>query len=261
MMTTEMQTMRAVRVWLGYALPELASGTGRERFYQQLGEVFIPATVQSMAPQGLQAYVPSVLPSSHHPKVPDEVALVFYPSRQCYQQASHATVAGRGYGALHSTVFSFQAQQGRPASHSDFPAPFNGQPEQTGPVQLFDSGGNWQQGEVFSEVWLRHGQSVAAFRREICDAMTILLARPLKELLGVFYYQDDNLCVVWSHWQRHGRVLQTNAIGELIWADSAVSVAVPHSPFAAYPGLSVGPGSSFNLQFSLSPVTNAGHPS
>ncbi|PXX99265.1 hypothetical protein [Halomonas sp. LBP4] len=249
---------RAVRVWLGYALPELASGAGRERFYQQLGEIFIPATVELMAPQGLQAYVPSVLPPSGHPKVPDEIALVFYPSRQCYQQASHATVAGRAYGALHGTVFSFQARQGRPASHSDFPAPFDDQPKQSGPVQLFDCGGNWQQGAVFSEVWLRSGQGVAAFRQAVCEAMGTLRARPRQGLLGVYFYLDDDLLVVWSHWQQQGQVLQADTIGELVWADAAAAVAVPSSPFADYAGLPVGPGQAFNLQFSLSPAASEG---
>ena len=157
--------------------------------------------------QGLQAYVPSVLPPSDHPQVPDEIALVFYPSRQCYRQASHASVAGRAYGALHGTVFSFQARQGRPASHSDFPASFADRPEQSGPVQLFDSGGCWQQGEVFSEVWLRRGQGVAAFRQGVCEAMRNLRARPRQGLLGVYYYRDDELFVTWSHWQRQGQVL------------------------------------------------------
>ncbi|MDI5985333.1 hypothetical protein QLQ85_11065 [Halomonas sp. M4R5S39] len=257
-MTTEAQATRAVRVWLGYALPELASGAGRERFYRQLGEIFIPATVQSMAPQGLQAYVPSVLPPSDHPSVPDEIALVFYPSRQCYQQASHASVAGRAYGALHGTVFSFQARQGRPASHSDFPAPFDGQPEQTGPVQLFDSGGSWQQGAVFSEVWLRRGQGVAAFRQGVCEAMATLRARPRQGLLGVYFYLDDDLLVAWSHWQRQGQALQADAIGDLVWADGATAVTVPPSPFADYAGLAVGAGRAFNLQFSLSPMASEG---
>jgi hypothetical protein len=248
---------RAVRVWLGYALPELASGGGRERFYRQLGEIFIPATIQSMAPQGLQAYVPSVLPPSEHPGVPDEIALVFYPSRQCYQHASHATVAGRAYGALHGTVFSFQARQGRPASHSDFPAHFDGQPEQTGPVQLFDSGGSWQQGAVFSEVWRRSEQGVAAFRRAVCEAMGTLRARPRPGLRGVYFYLDDDLLVVWSHWERKGRqVVPTYTIGERVWAGSAAAVAVPSSPFADYAGMAVGAGQAFNLQFSPSPAVS-----
>ncbi|MCE8034452.1 MAG: hypothetical protein LPK20_06085 [Halomonas sp.] len=255
---TKKEETHAVRVWLGYALPELASGTGRERFYQHMGEIFIPATVQSMAPQGLQAYVPSILPPCGHPKVPDEVALVFYPSRQCYQQASHASVAGRAYGALHGTVFSFQAWQDRPASHSDFPVPFEGQPEQSGPVQLFDSGGNWQQGDVCSEVWLRGGQGVAAFRQGVCEAMKNLYARPRQGLLGVYYYLDDDLLVAWSHWQQQGQVLQADDIGELVWAGSATAVTVPSSPFADYAGLTVGPGQAFNLQFPLSPVANEG---
>lgn len=257
-MTSEAQATRAVRVWLGYALPAWTKGGDRERFYRQLGEVFIPATVQLMAPQGLQAYVPSVLPPSDHPKVPDEIALVFYPSRQCYQQASHASVAGRAYGALHGTVFSFQAQQDRPASHSDFPAPFADRPEQSGPVQLFDSGGNWQQGGVFSEVWLRRGQDVATFRQRVCEAMGTLRAQPQQGLLGVYFYLDDDLLVAWSHWQRQGQVLQPEAIGELVWAGGATAVAVPSSPFADYAGLTVGPGLAFNLQFSLSPAASEG---
>ncbi|TFH87242.1 hypothetical protein EQG41_07515 [Billgrantia azerbaijanica] len=257
-MTGEVPATRAVRVWLGYAQPELAEAVGRERFYQQLGEIFIPATVQLMAPQGLQAYVPSVLPPSDHPKVPDEIALVFYPSRQCYQQASHATVAGRAYGALHGTVFSFQARDGRPASHSDFPAPFAGQPEQSGPVQLFDAGGNWQQGAVFSEVWLRSGQSVAAFRQVVCETMRTLRAQPREGLLGVYFSLDDDLLVVWSHWQQQGEVLLADTVGERVWADIATAVEVPSSPFAKYAGLPVGPGRAFNLQFPLSPTASEG---
>ena len=45
---------KSIRVWQGFRSASLAEK--RERFCDQLGKVFIPATVQQMQPLGLQAY-------------------------------------------------------------------------------------------------------------------------------------------------------------------------------------------------------------
>ncbi|WP_028025348.1 hypothetical protein [Enterovibrio calviensis] len=129
-MKTNLITPNGIRVWQGYRRPEFIDNT--EGFLNKLGQIFIPITVQLMTPMGLRMYYPAV-PSQTVAsqkvvcptiKLPDEIALVGYPSQQTYQQASHQTVAGRAYSSLHETVFNF-TPDAVPASFSNFPTAYS----------------------------------------------------------------------------------------------------------------------------------------
>jgi len=110
------------RVWLGYRHSNLLNK--REKFVQQLGDIFIPQTVQQMGPLGLCAYFPMVLPDSDI-QWPDEVALVVYPSPSIYTSATKDTTAGRAYGALHGSYFNFSSNAEIPRSRSSFPSSYS----------------------------------------------------------------------------------------------------------------------------------------
>lgn len=247
---------RAVRVWLGYALPTLAPAPHRQKLYDQLGQIFIPATVQFMGPLGLQAYIPSIVPTSRHAAVPDEIALVFYPDQATYESACHESCGGRAYASLHSTVFSFSTEAGRPASHSAFPAQFRGDPSQTGAIQVLDHGESWQSGRVISEVMARTEQTPEVFRGAVCNRFTGLLEVLPTGLSGVFLYLDDDLCVCWSLWTGNPQPL-AEGLGERALLSESVPSSVPPSPFARYAGLHVQAGDSLNLQFATRPAVSA----
>src|SRR5262245_10005812 len=86
----------------------------RDKFVQLLGHVFMPITVQMQRLYGLTAYLPAILPESKDSTMPDEVALVFYRTQECYHEAKRC-VGGRAYSELHELAFDMSA------SRSGFP--------------------------------------------------------------------------------------------------------------------------------------------
>lgn len=134
---------KSIRVWQGFRSAVLAADW--QRFSEQLGKIFIPATVQQMQPLSLQAYFPLILSDSGF-ALPDELALVVYPTQEAYTVATKETVAGRAYGALHSTVFNFNRDGPIPRSRSYFPTAWSGSFEDNKPVYLIDREINWHSG-------------------------------------------------------------------------------------------------------------------
>ncbi|MBN3564854.1 hypothetical protein [Aliamphritea spongicola] len=132
-----------IRVWQGFRIASMAADW--QRFSEQLGKIFIPATVQQMQPLGLQAYFPLILPDSGF-TLPDELALVIYSSQDVYKTATRETVAGRAYGTLHGTVFNFNREGDIPKSRSFFPVAWSGNLEDSKPVYLKDAAIDWHSG-------------------------------------------------------------------------------------------------------------------
>ena len=129
-----MNTADSIRVWQGFMNTQFQAE--KEKFYELLGSVFIPVTSQIMQPIGLQAYFPGILEYTNQ-KLPDEIALVVYPSQDQYYLASRDTVIGRAYGKLHGDVFNFQASGSSPASWSNFPVKYTNQSVQAGDCFYF----------------------------------------------------------------------------------------------------------------------------
>lgn len=89
------------RVWRGYKKPEISS----EVFNKAIQDVFVEATVENGAGYGLQAYIPALPVPSTKVKLPDEIALVVYESKEKYE-AQRATAIGKAYGDLHWEYFT-----------------------------------------------------------------------------------------------------------------------------------------------------------
>ena len=125
----------AVRVWRGFRLGSVAP----QDFLTALGSVFIPVTAQLQSLHGLTAYLPTVMPLDKPSGVPDEVGLVFYRTRQAYDD-TELTVPGRACASLHSTVF------GVPPSEGSFPSALGESLKFDMPYYLFADQADWMTG-------------------------------------------------------------------------------------------------------------------
>lgn len=230
--------MNIPRIWLGYAQPDLE----RSSFYRQLGRIFMPATVQVMGQLGLQSYIPTVLPKIEG--LPDELALVFYPSPQIYKQACEQSCAGRMYAALHRSLFQF------PQSHSLFPENYvDGQViRHRSPFTLFDRQSNWQNGRVLTEVWRNQTMAPDEFRRQVADFAQQAAAVDSARLDGVYFYVEHPFLICWSCWREETASLVAHLPGEVVASIAARPVQVPHL-FAVDEGITVAENQSVNFQF------------
>ena len=139
-----------LRVWRGFRSRSYFNK--RDNFDKIIREVFIPQTAQQMEPLGLCAYFPALLPNSipagsndQFLKIPDEVALVVYPSIESYQRAVTSSVAGRAYSLLHWPVFNGNDPE-IPPSQSAHPEPWAGSLVWDEPSYLIDDAIDWRSG-------------------------------------------------------------------------------------------------------------------
>ncbi len=185
-----------IRVWRGFrnsTYQQDASG-----FYQKLGSVFVPLTVQAMDPLGLKCYLPAILPVNSQ-GLPDEIALVGYENASDYENASHHTVIGRAYGDLHGTLFNFDSNSSIPVSRSGFPRHFNQESwDWKQPYFFVGAETDWQQAKVMvvviplvSKDINKNTQQVTEFYHLMQDLTHIL---GIKEVISV---ADGDYILAW----------------------------------------------------------------
>ena len=144
-----------IRVWRGFRAQDFVHN--RPGFEDKVRRIFVPQTAQQMTPLGLCAYFPALLPDSFdasandvHLKIPDEIALVVYPSFEAYKNAIDNTTAGRAYGLLHWPVFNSQSKATDPVrippSKSDYPLPWVDAWQWDRSYSLLDNPLNWRHG-------------------------------------------------------------------------------------------------------------------
>jgi hypothetical protein len=105
------------RIFRGYKKADLAENT----FLKNLGETFMPGTPLMLRDLGLAAYLLSVLPvTAAAADVPDEVAIIAYPSQEGYAWARNNTNR-RPHVHEHASgrVRHDQEPFGLPGSHRD----------------------------------------------------------------------------------------------------------------------------------------------
>lgn len=104
---------RAFRVFRGFTRPRMRD----PEFLAELGQVFMPGTPLLLRDLGLSSYLPSVLPTVEDVEgVPDEVALIGYPSPAQYEWARRQTIVGRMYAYTHRGVFDMDVSQSQEPS-------------------------------------------------------------------------------------------------------------------------------------------------
>ena len=149
MSTKEKLELGGIRLWRGFTAESWFPK--RPAFFKALRQIFIPQTAQQMYPLGLHAYFPALVPKTDvlgQVTLPDEVALVIYPSQSAYENATSTNVAGRAYGLLHSAVFNFSQQSAIPASNSQVPEPWPPNWKYGRAYSLTSECSDWQQGQT-----------------------------------------------------------------------------------------------------------------
>ncbi len=123
------------RVFRGYKKTDVVE----EAFLKDLGETFMPGTPLLLRELGLAAYLPSVLPRiPEAPDLPDEVAIIAYPSRERYSWARNQTIVGRMYTYTHLAIFDMAT------SRSAFPEPIGISQDPIKAFYAFDTACDWQ---------------------------------------------------------------------------------------------------------------------
>ena len=226
----------AVRVWRGYR----AATMPLNEFLTRLGTVFIPATVAMQIDAGLDAYVPTV-PGGLADKpdsVPDETAILFWDSPETYHD-SFNTLAVRTYTLTHGAVY-------QPPSRADFPVLFRGALTAEQPVYLIDDPADWMHGNV---THLIGGRPAAVPAPDfIAGAARALTALQSSGIEGGIACAGNDYLTCWVL----GAGGSTAALAKLCgWATLVrpENTALPAGLWDAWPGMTVSPGSSHNMQF------------
>jgi hypothetical protein len=233
----------SVRVFRG----RKKADTRRDMFVQRLGQLFMPITVQMQRLYGLTAYLPAILPESKDSTIPDEVALVFYRTQECYHEAKRC-IGGRAYSELHELAFDMST------SHSEFPrllAANEITPDQ--PYHLFERSIDWQTG--YSRLFVgtrKAGAGSDAFLAGVAKVARQVQVDPRSLDAVIFCATSD--CVVW--WDHSPTGVATgpahylDAVADRVHSSAARRLRVPPNLLEPYAGLSLNAKTDFlNLQF------------
>lgn len=232
----------SVRVWRGFRLGSL----NQEEFFQKLGSIFIPGTVQIQAPVGLTAYLPSVLPGEKPAGAPDEIAVVFYEYQNAYHEAKE-TVGGRAYSDLHGLAFDLTR------STSGFPIKFEGSIEPDMRYHLFDGHVDWQHGAVNTFVGMRRGGDGEGFLRAMADWLgEVQTSGDGPD--GAIAVVATNYVTYWEHWPdeasaEHSRIPRLAELTEPAYRKAIPSYSLSEGLWQPYAGVTVAGGESFNFRF------------
>ena len=127
----------SLRVFHGFRNQTLTD----EAYRAALGQTFMPGTPYMLAPLGLSAYLPGVVVGEPSPDVPNEFAIIAYPSQQVWKHIMNETLRGRVYNSTHGGVYDLKR------SGASFPVSLTHLPEMaTDPYYLFEDSTDWQTG-------------------------------------------------------------------------------------------------------------------
>ncbi len=197
-------TPHGIRVWRGFRSRHFFNN--RAGFDSKIGRIFVPQTAQQMEPLGLCAYFPALLPNSIHPgsngrflKIPDEIALVVYPSREIYDNAVKHSVAGRAYGLLHSSVFNFNDPK-IPPSQSGYPEAWSGELNWDTPCYLVSNAIDWRSGVTRLLVAQPERNNIAEnFLEQLNNIIHDWLLTAKKNVNGSIICASSEYLLYWEH--------------------------------------------------------------
>jgi hypothetical protein len=196
---------------------------------------------------GLTAYLPAILPELKGSTIPDEVALVFYRTQDCYHEAKRC-IGGRTYSELHELAFDMSA------SHSEFPillAADEIAPDQ--PYHLFERSIDWQTG--YSRLFVgtrKAGAGSDAFVAGVAKVARQVQTDP-RSLDAVIFSATNDWVVWWDHSLTDiatDPVHYLDEVADRVHSSTARCLRVPPNMFEPYAGLSLNAQTDFlNLQF------------
>ncbi len=252
MTTSNLVSPASVRVWRGFQLPTLTL----DKFCNNLGTVFVPATVKMQIDIGLQSYLPSI-PAGLAGKptaVPDETALIFWESPEVYWNG-FTTLAVRTYTLTHGGCYV------PGISRADFPVLFAGSLTADQPVYLFEAAADWMRGTVRHFIAHRPAQlDAAAFRVAVAASLTKI--QKTVALDGALACVGDDYFVYWELGSAAPGVPAPPSGMSILqsmktdWQYSFVPAPtfVPIGLWDQWAGMDVVSGSSFNMQFTRRPM-------
>jgi hypothetical protein len=231
-------------VWRGFRLGSL----GPQDFLTALGRTFIPVTAQLQSLHGLTAYLPTVMPLDKPSGVPDEVALVFYRTRQAYDD-TELTVPGRACSSLHSTVF------GVPPSEGSFPSALGESLKFDTPYYLFADQADWMTG--FTQVFAgaRPAKMTALdFASGLFNFAKDLQQDRPKGLEGAVLHLTEDWVLYWEHWTNQraslgGRIAALPKLAAQILSQCHRAMPLSMKLTARDAGVTVKGGESLNIRF------------
>jgi len=262
---------------VSYFYRALQFKNNRPGFRRTLGTLFIPSWTQLTAPLGLTAYIPSVPPATDaSPQVPDEIAIVFFESKEVYY-AMKKTTGGRLCGAAaHSSVFAWdedpnpvrKSSSGFPSrmpdlGHGDLEfqlernekAEANHQRGNTG-YYLFDNDADWYSGATRVFVGARP-QIIGTddYRNMVHQAFAALRANRPPGLEGLLFVILEDCLLYWAHWisaekYRADLLADLNDKLSVLMDKFAEPQEVPSSLFQEFEGFpNMQDGDSYTIQF------------
>jgi hypothetical protein len=183
----------ALRVFHGFRNPSL----NQDQYLHSLGQTFMPGTPYMLAPLGLAAYLPGIVVGEQDPRVPNEFAIIAYPSPEIWDHIMHQTLRGRVYDQTHGGVYDPRR------SGASFPVFVKHLPPiATDPYYLFDCLTDWQVGvtQVLIGAPIDNSVAPSEFRNAVRSAVETSI--PQLERLGFdqcVVMPGDGYVVIWSH--------------------------------------------------------------
>jgi hypothetical protein len=178
-----------IRMFAGYRSME------RDKFFEELGQSFMPGTPAALAELGLAAYLPAVLDLDTEQGLPDEIALIVYASRDVYT-AARSTVRGRMYTHSHAGVFDMARSRGQWPGTVDQPEQLQGTDRWSWCV--FDRDVDWQRG--FTRVLFIGGAPGQEILQELLraakDSVQLLADAEVDQAL---FLASTNYAAIWLH--------------------------------------------------------------
>jgi len=226
----------AVRVWRGRRRADLAEN----EFFDKLGKVFMPFTVQMQRLYGLTAYLPAVIHGEDG--LPDEIALVFYKTRKAYDDAKKYP-GGQAYSDLHSVVFDLGK------SSSGFPE-FLGQSFSLDkPYYLLQMHADWKKG--IAQLYVGHRRKGLSLK-DYCLNLQLEAQNIQKNpgaIDGAILFATKDWMIYWQHSTVGNAPISTfSQTTESIMKKEANCEEIPTAFFSPV-NLVASPGDFFNFQF------------
>lgn len=229
----------AVRVWRGFRSPQLP----QDEFFQRLGTVFVPSTVLMQIRVGLDVYIPTI-PCGLDGKpdtVPDETAILFWETLAAHDEA-FKTLAARTYTLTHGAVYTAE-------SRADFPGYYEGELVANQPYYLFKDPADWMHGEVTHLVGgPPAGSSSAGWYEGVTMAISGVQQRGAAD--GAIVCATDSYLVYWQLGAPDDPGLaELQRLAGWHIDRSPVPTSIDHGLWDDWPGMTVTPGDSFNMQW------------